>query len=101
LAQRHRKLTRHRDGAIRPDISSLERGPSPCPSLAELARGFFASRSGSPPVFDAFLYPGDRRPMADADEKLTRRPRRDLADALAFALRFQGRKRVQNADEIN
>jgi hypothetical protein len=24
----------------------------------------------------------------------------DLADALAFALRFQGRKRVHNADEI-
>jgi hypothetical protein len=25
---------------------------------------------------------------------------RDLADALAFALRFHGRKRVHNADEI-
>jgi hypothetical protein len=25
---------------------------------------------------------------------------RDLADALAFALRFQGRKRVHNVDEI-
>jgi len=27
-------------------------------------------------------------------------PREDVADALAFALRFQGRKRVHNADEI-
>ncbi len=26
--------------------------------------------------------------------------RRDLADALVFALRFQGRNRVHNADEI-
>jgi len=26
--------------------------------------------------------------------------RRDLADALAYALRYQGRKRVHNADEI-
>ncbi len=37
--------------------------------------------------------------MADPNE-LTRADPRDLADALAFALRFQGRKRVHNADEI-
>jgi hypothetical protein len=38
--------------------------------------------------------------MADPAEKLTPVDARDLADALAFALRFQGRKRVDNADEI-
>jgi len=32
-----------------------------------------------------------RRPNVDS---------RDLADPLAFALRFQGRKRVHNADEL-
>jgi hypothetical protein len=37
--------------------------------------------------------------MPDA-EKLTPADPSDLADALAFALRFQGRKRVHNADEI-
>jgi hypothetical protein len=35
----------------------------------------------------------------DAD-KLTPADPSDLAQALAFALRFQGRKRVHNADEI-
>ncbi len=37
--------------------------------------------------------------MPDAD-KLTPADPSDLAAALAFALRFQGRKRVHNADEI-
>jgi len=37
--------------------------------------------------------------MRDAD-KLTPADSSDVADALAFALRFQGRKRVHNADEI-
>ena len=37
--------------------------------------------------------------MPDA-EKLTPADPSDLADALAFALRYQGRKRVHNADEI-
>ncbi len=37
--------------------------------------------------------------MTDAD-KPTPADRSDLADALAFALRYQGRKRVHNADEI-
>ena len=37
--------------------------------------------------------------MADPD-KLTPADPRDIADALAFALRFDGRKRVHNADEI-
>ena len=37
--------------------------------------------------------------MADAD-KLTPADPAGLADALAFALRFEGRKRVHNADEI-
>jgi hypothetical protein len=38
--------------------------------------------------------------MPDAVERLTPADPADLADALAFALRFQGRKRVHNADEI-
>ncbi len=33
-------------------------------------------------------------------DKLTPADPHDLANALAFALRFQGRKRVHNADEI-
>ncbi len=37
--------------------------------------------------------------MPDA-EPLTPADPSDLASALAFALRFQGRKRVHNADEI-
>ena len=37
--------------------------------------------------------------MSDADN-LTPADPADLADALAFALRFAGRKRVHNADEI-
>jgi hypothetical protein len=36
--------------------------------------------------------------MLDAD-KLTPADPRDLADAIAFSLRFEGRKRVHNADE--
>ena len=40
-----------------------------------------------------------RCPMPDAD-KLTPADPSDLAAALAFALRFAGRKRVHNADEL-
>jgi hypothetical protein len=42
----------------------------------------------------------DRRPMTDPTNKLTLTEPRDLAEAIAFALRFEGRKRVHNADEI-
>ncbi len=38
--------------------------------------------------------------MTDLPEHLTPASPDDLADALAFALRFQRRKRVHNADEI-
>ena len=38
--------------------------------------------------------------MNEPAEYLTPADPRDLAEALAFALRFQGRKRVHNADEI-
>jgi hypothetical protein len=34
------------------------------------------------------------------DPQCPRAAAEDVADALAFALRFQGRKRVHNADEI-
>ncbi len=53
------------------------------------------------PVFVLVVFTplGGREHMADPD-KLTPADPRDLADALAFALRFQGRKRVHNADEV-
>jgi hypothetical protein len=38
--------------------------------------------------------------MPDTPERLTPASAEDLADALAFALRFEGRKRVHNAGEI-
>ena len=37
--------------------------------------------------------------MPDAHEKLTPADPGDLADAIAFALRYSGRKRVHQADE--
>jgi hypothetical protein len=37
--------------------------------------------------------------MADANEKLTPADPDDLAEAIAFALRYSGRKRVHQADE--
>ena len=38
--------------------------------------------------------------MTDPPDRLMPADPRDLAQALAFALRYQGRKRVHNADEI-
>ncbi len=38
--------------------------------------------------------------VSDPADKLTPADPRDLAEALAFALRYQGRKRTHNADEI-
>jgi len=38
--------------------------------------------------------------MSDEPNTLCRATAEDVADALAFALRFQGRKRVHNADEL-
>jgi len=38
--------------------------------------------------------------MPDAPERLSPAAADDVADALAFALRFSGRKRVHNADEL-
>jgi hypothetical protein len=37
--------------------------------------------------------------MPNASEKLTPADPRDLADAVAFALRFESRRRVDSADE--
>ena len=42
--------------------------------------------------------PGYRRRMPDADEKLTPADPDELAAALAFALKFEGRKRQHDAD---
>ena len=50
-------------------------------------------------VLAPFTAPHYRPPMADPDT-LTPADPSDLAAALAFALRYQGRKRVHNADEI-
>jgi hypothetical protein len=38
--------------------------------------------------------------MPNADDRLKPASPEDLADAIAFALRFNGRKRVHNADEL-
>ena len=38
--------------------------------------------------------------MPDDRDQLSPATPEDVADALAFALRFQGRKRIHNADEI-
>jgi hypothetical protein len=38
--------------------------------------------------------------MTEVAERLAPASAEDLADALAFALRFDGRKRVHNADEL-
>jgi hypothetical protein len=38
--------------------------------------------------------------MPDDRDALSPATAKDVADALAFALRFEGRKRVHNADEI-
>ena len=46
----------------------------------------------SPTVYAASM-PNDRDALSPAKAE-------DVADAIAFALRFQGRKRVHNADEI-
>src|SRR5271166_994991 len=49
-------------------------------------------------VLAPFLPVRMRPPMPDAD-KLTPRPPAWRADAIAFALRFEGRRRVHQADE--
>ena len=38
--------------------------------------------------------------MTEGDEKLTPATPQDLADSLAFALRFDGRKRVRASSEV-
>ncbi len=48
----------------------------------------------------SFWPPGYAAPMTDAPERLMPATADDVANALAFALRYQGRKRVHNADEI-
>jgi hypothetical protein len=50
-------------------------------------------------VLDLFSQLGYPVAMPDADEKLTPADPSDLADAIAFALRYSGRKRVHQADE--
>ena len=48
-------------------------------------------------LFRALGYPFS---MSDTEEKLTPANPSDLADAIAFALRSSGRKRVHNGDEF-
>jgi len=47
-----------------------------------------------------FTHLGYRETMVDSADKLTPVDPRDLAATLAFALRYPGRERLQNADEI-
>jgi hypothetical protein len=51
-------------------------------------------------VLDMFQSVGYPLAMPDADEKLTPVDPADLADAIAFALRYSGRKRVHHGDEF-
>jgi hypothetical protein len=51
------------------------------------------------PLYNAGLFPRSSMRMPHADDKLTLADTRDLADAVAFALRFfEGRKRKHDAD---
>jgi len=56
--------------------------------------------SGLRHVVASFDLVRHRRAMTDHADALTPASPDDLASALAFALRFEGRKRVRNADEI-
>jgi hypothetical protein len=47
-----------------------------------------------------YLFATPAYPARMPDDKLTPATAEDVADALAFALRFQGRKRVHDADEL-
>jgi hypothetical protein len=51
-------------------------------------------------VFSLFPPSGYRVSMPEDRDALSPAMAEDVADALAFALRFQGRKRVYNADEL-
>jgi hypothetical protein len=51
-------------------------------------------------VKELFWLPGDHFTMSDDLNTLCRATADDVADALAFALRFQVRKKTHNADEI-
>jgi hypothetical protein len=55
-----------------------------------LARGFF--------VLDLFSFVRYRPAMPDPDERLTPADPSDIADSIAFALQFSGRKRVHDSD---
>jgi hypothetical protein len=58
----------------------------------------FVVRVG-PTVLAPFSQARYRPPMSDADEKLTPADPRDLAAAIAFALQFEGRRRIYSAEE--
>src|SRR5580704_474813 len=51
-------------------------------------------------VLASFSSLGYRRSMPDDADTLTPAEPRDLADAIAFALRYSGGKRVRDADEV-
>jgi hypothetical protein len=57
------------------------------------------SRVGAQIVLSLFARSGYRARMPDAD-RLTPATSEDLADALAFALRYSGRKRTHGAGEM-
>lgn len=53
-----------------------------------------------PIVLPLFSFVGYADSMSQDCDALTPATAQDVADALAFALRFQGRKRTHNADEL-
>jgi hypothetical protein len=74
-------------------VASVQTTPPP------LASSQLVANNCAPHVLAPFTPLGYLPPMPDAD-KLAPADPSDLASALAFALRFHGRKRVHNADEI-
>ncbi len=63
-------------------------------------RSSAAGSSTESRVLPLFLPTGYAAPMPDDPDALMPASAEDLADALTFALRFQGRKRIHNAHKI-
>jgi len=65
-----------------------------------VAAGFKQSIGALAFVLVTFSPLGYRKRMTDPAERLTPADPRDLADAIAFALRYSGGRRVRDADEV-
>jgi hypothetical protein len=91
---RHRLIDRMAQPRTARRGDSVNRKRAYCPPRS---RGAFISAAGAPSC--SVLTDPPPWSVPDAD-KLTPATADDVANALAFALRYQGRKRVHNADEI-